>query len=752
MFGKLSITALTEKIGLWPDLCGYCDNHIGVNINKTLAEMKVMIGYKTDNIEFQFNEEGGYIEKLDFKGKNYAFSPISVFQIALRDINGKQERLSVDSFSFKESNALSNGFECVYQNDAFEVTVKAEVKDGIEWGIDVTNNGEDIIEWVNFPQIVVANDMKDSGGDSKILWGFNEGCLVDNIKFRNSGWGYIEPEYPSEGVMGIFPAIVETQMMAYYDNESGLYLASHDNNENLKGIDFYEYDDGIKLQFRHYTGCDFKENYNMPYPMVMKFFEGDWMEAAEIYRSWFDENKSDEFIPIKENKKIPKWYSESPVIVTYPVRGLFDTDEMSPNKLFPYVNAMKYIEEFEKKFDSKIMVILMHWEGTAPWAPPIVWPPYGGEDELKKFIDALHERGDVFGVYCSGLGWTQKSNLVDYDMTAYYEENNLKEYMCLSPEQDLPLSKICTEQRSGYDMCPTQDFTVDVICDQVKKMVDGGIDYIQLMDQNHGGTSYFCYSRNHNHPPVPGKWQVEAVKKLLNKAGSYNEKVLLGCESAAAETYIPKLLFSDNRYNLCYTIGQPVPLYAYIYHKYLNNFMGNQVCTHAGFDHKKSPENIFVRTAYSFCAGDMLTVVIDDEARCIFNWGYYEDGVYPDQDALATLIKNLNYWRQGRTEKYLHRGVMQKPIKVECDKTQMIGARGFDHEFDSVLTSAWEADDGSFGQFLVNYASEPKICRIKLADNEKVALYKEKDKVEKELSGTCEITIDGFSAVLIEKI
>ena len=711
-----------------------------------------MICFGSDNIKLCFNEECGYIEKLDYKGKNYVFSNISLFEIALRDINGKQKRTSMSDFKLKESHNSGDGFECVYESDIFEVTVNAKLQKDIEWGIHVANKIEEVIEWVNFPQIVVANDLKDNGGDSKILWGFNEGALVDNIKFRNSSWGYIEPQYPSEGVMGLFPAIVETQCMAYYNSESGLYFASHDKNENLKGIDFYEYEDGIKLQFRHYTGCDFGEDYTMPYPMVMDFFEGDWMNAAEIYRSWFEENRSENFIPIKENKKLPKWYSESPVIVTYPVRGLFDTDEMSPNKLFPYCNAMKYIEDFEKKFDSKIMVILMHWEGTAPWAPPIVWPPYGGEEELKKFIDALHERGDVFGVYCSGLGWTQKSNLDDYDMTEYFEKNNLKEYMCLSPMQELPMSKICTEQRSGYDMCPTQDFTIDIICDQVKKMVDFGIDYIQLMDQNHGGTSYFCYSRKHNHPSVPGNWQVDAVKKLLDKAGSYGEKVLLGCESAAAETYIPQLLFSDNRYNLCYTIGEPVPLYAYIYHKYLNNFMGNQVCTHFGFDHKRSPENIFLRTAYSFCAGDMLTVVIDDEARCIFNWGYREEGIYPDQDNLAKLIRNLNYWRQGKAEKYLHRGVMQKPLEVECDKILMFGVRGFHHEYDSILTSAWEADDGSFGQFLVNYTGEQKVCIIKLPENEKFALYKGIDKVEKELVGTNEIIIDGFSAVLIEKI
>ena len=148
----------------------------------------------------------------------------------------------------------------------------------------------------------------------------------------------------------------------------------------------------------------------------------------------------------------------------------------------------------------------------------------------------------------------------------------------------------------------------------------------------------------------------------------------------------------------------------------------------------------------------MLTVVIDDEGRYIFNWGYHEEGIYPNQELLAELIKNLNYWRRGSTEKYLHRGAMRRPFKVECDRTKMIGSKGFDHEFDSVLTSAWEADDGSVGQFLVNYADRPKTCKINLPDDEKFSLCKEIGNVEKELSGICEITIDRLSAILIEKI
>ena len=38
-----------------------------------------------------------------------------------------------------------------------------------------------------------------------------------------------------------------------------------------------------------------------------------------------------------------------------------------------------------------------------------------------------------------------------------------------------------------------------------------------------------------------------------------------------------------------------------------------------------------------------------------------------EQKRAETLIKNLNYWRQGPGKKYLHTGKMIKPDKVSCD-------------------------------------------------------------------------------------
>lgn len=711
-----------------------------------------MIKCCKNGINIEFDEISSEIKELSYEGKSYIGDTIPVFSISFMNKCGAGDVVCSSEFKLTGTEQSSDGFVCQYENSTAKVEMSVAVTDNISWDINVLPIDKEMtVEWVDYPQILVPDKLKDKDGGSKILWGFNEGVIVDDMNLKENAWGYMEPKYPSEGVMGLFPAIVETQFMAYYDETSGLYIAAHDNHNNLKGIDFYRYKNGIKLQFRHFTGADFGERYIMSYPMVTEFFKGEWQDAADIYRNWFEENHSDEFVPIERNKMLPKWYGESPVIVTYPVRGKYDTDVMTPNKLFPYENAMPYIKRLEKELNSKIMVILMHWEGTAPWAPPYVWPPFGGESALEKFIKEIHDDGNVIGVYCSGMGWTQHSNITDYDMPEKFENEHLESVMCVSPEQKLEPSKICTPQRAGYDMCPTQKFTVEVLKDQVQKMADAGLDYIQLLDQNHGGTSYFCYSHNHGHPPVPGKWQVDAVKRLLSVVKGNYPKLLLGCESAAAESYIPQLLLSDNRFNLNYRIGRPTPAYAYIYHKYVNNFMGNQVCANIWIDYDKSPENLQERIAYSFCAGDMLTIVLNDEGSIMWNWGQVGIEKMPDQKAIVELIKNLNEWRCGRGKKYIHSGDMVKPYRTISQKGRIARVGIPDLMCDKIYTCAWKSSDNTYGQFLVNYNKADEQCEVELPGNCKFKVYDNYGNFYAINGGKTKITVKGLSAVMIER-
>lgn len=691
----------------------------------------------------------GYIKSLKYADKEYIGAIMPLFNIAFRDKSGVQTRINAFDMDMTSCEQNENDVKYVYEKDGLITNVSVSVGDEISWNISIDGNICGAVEWVDFPQIAVKDDFADNGGTSKVLWGFNEGTLIENMTDREKTLAYFEPEYPCKGIMGVFPAIVETQFMAYYNEESGMYIASHDADNNLKGINVYRKDGGVKLEYRHFTGCDFGQRYEMPYPMVIKFFHGDWHDASEIYRNWFKSCNKSEFIPIEKNNKLPDWYGESPVVITYPVRGRHDTDIMMPNKLFPYINVIPHVEHFEKAFGSKIMVLLMHWEGTAPWAPPVVWPPYGGEEELKRLIDELHKKGNVLGVYTSGLGWTINSNLVDdYNTEEYFNENNLKDEMCLSPEQMLPYSNICTAQRSGYDMCPTRDFTKNIVKQQVEHMVNAGIDYIQLMDQNHGGTSYFCYSQKHNHPPMPGKWQVDAVRELLKEIGNKSGKVLFGCESAAAESYISSLLFNDNRFNIAYYIGKPVPAYAYVYHEYINNFEGNQVCVDWEIDVDRSPESFYERIAYSFSAGDMLTAVINEDGEIDWNWGKKDrKRPVPNQQNSEMLIKNLNYWRQ-HEGKYLHSGKMIKADSIKCEEIKIWRNNGTYFSVPKVHTCAWEATDKSKAQFLINYSEVALTVEIELHD--KAVLSDMHGKCEKLDSGKNDLTVPPFSAVMIK--
>lgn len=164
-----------------------------------------------------------------------------------------------------------------------------KLENRIIWGIEVKGEKDKALEWVKYPQIAVVDDfINDVGeGTSKALWGFNEGTLIESMDDREKGIPYFEPEYPCVGIMGVFPAIVETQFIEYFDDRSGLYIASHDNKNHLKAINIYRKNDGVLLEFRHFAGCEFGESYTMPYPMVMGFSKGTGRTEQKFIKNGF---------------------------------------------------------------------------------------------------------------------------------------------------------------------------------------------------------------------------------------------------------------------------------------------------------------------------------------------------------------------------------------------------------------------------------------------------------------------------------
>lgn len=708
--------------------------------------------FSNQKYELQLDKMGA-VMSLKSMGKQFIKQRLPLFVFQLRDGGNTQ---IINSDQAQNITLCDNGdnIKLKYEFKSLTFDIKMVFGNRIEATFSFQNYTNMYVEWVSFCPLAVPNDLVSTGGNGHIIIDTNEGMLIEDIKLKENFYPYKfrSLDYPSEGLYAMFPAVVQSQFLSYYDDTAGIYIAAEDTERTVKGIDFGPLGDAIKLQFKLYPGIEKGvTQFNLGYNLVMDFFCGDWYNAAQMYREWFEENLPKYLLPIEENQDLPEWYTDSPLVVTYPVQGIHDMDPSGPNRLFPYSNALPYLEKIGKATDSRIMAVLMHWESTAPWAPPYVWPPLGGEKMLADFCNELHKRNYMLGVYCSGISYTIQSNINDYNMQNEYDEKGLSRHMCASPTGEI-ISKTCQAQRKSYDMCIAEDFTKRVLLDEAHKIASSGLDYIQILDQNHGGTPYFCFSDKHSHPAVPGKWMVEHMTDFLVKLkATVGKNVLLGCESAAAESYIPYMNLNDNRFNLNGYVGKFIPLYGYIYHKYLQNFSGNSVCSQDIFDERRSPDSYLLRAAHSFLAGDFMTLVINEDGKIAWAWGEREFDYLPDQEAVLSFIKSATSYKRGIGKKYLTFGEMIKPYYVDCDTVKMYktNAERFT-QYPCVLTTAWKASDGTHAQFLANYCLQDKVCTIDLSNTKGAEVIDQNGNVIKTLSAeVCTINVPRNSVVMI---
>ncbi len=647
--------------------------------------------------EMTFSGENGAVTSFVFNEKELVVKSKELFTLYFRD-RSKERKLfpllgsAFADFSRKENNLIFSG-NPAYPSLRVEIAIRIE--DGFFYfRPSVTGIPREItLERIDAPQITVSNE-------GQVLWPYSEGVLVNNA----ARFDFLPATFPDKFYCGYYPGFCQMQFLAHYFQGTGIYFAAHDPGHTTKTVGFGNDGNG-NVQLHLETFCDASDcsEYRSGFDYVVGVFQGDWMDAAAIYRNWI--------INSMETPQQPEWISDSPVVVIYPVRGNGKiTDE--PNEYFPYENAMPYIRKLAEGFDSRILSHLMRWDGHAPWAPPYAWPPMGGIDSLLKFRDLLHGEGHLLGLYGSGTYWTLKSKINDYSTEKYFSREKLDRFMTRGPNGEIE-AEICNGIRKGCGMCITEEWCRQIFKEQVSAMASAGVDFIQLLDQNLGGAALLCYSEEHSHPPAPGRWQTEAMSGLLQEISGKLETCILGTECAAAEPYIKFLQLNDSRPVFTYRFGMPVPVYQFVYHRYCSNFMGNQTDASRLIKCHECPENLLWRIAYAFNAGDLLSVTLRD--RGIIDWGAAADwnSPPPDQETTVTLIRNLNHVRK-RYPEFLLKGIMIKPfINVEGSK-YVLRLADRDEVIDSFTQSAWESLDGRRAQFITNFLPKTQklSCRL----------------------------------------
>ena len=674
------------------------------------------IELKSDDAVLCLSEKNGAVESLVAAGVERVVPAAEAFSLQLLDDKGEPTRLKSSEFVFEWSapkistpSTLLHGQLLTWRHATGLVVHMFITATGGEFRLkpSVENIPAGmLLEWFDGPQVCFAPDRA-------LVWPVDEGVEVTKFekKYRLTGYRERFAPWPDDP---LYPGLAQMQFMAAYKDGRGVYFSAVDDRHTPKAVD-WDRQDGKSIRLTLQTFCgdlDADGAWRPKFHYSLRPYDGGWMEACEIYRDWV------RTLPDFQKKpNRPMWMYDSPVNLIYPVRGEgLDNKprDMKPNRYFPYVNAMSAVEKYGKLLDSRIMALLMHWEGTAPWAPPYVWPPYGGEEELAKFRDALHARGDLLGVYCSGTAWTQISAIVPtYSLEQRFEDEHLGRHMMRGPKGEITAC-ICNgfdAQKLGYDMCLAEDWCVGEIVAEAAKLSRFGIDYTQFFDQNLGGGWLLCYAKHHKHPPIPGAWAVDAMIALQKRLVASGGGMVFGCEQTAATPYVPTLPYSDIRPTIgLMFFGRPVPGSSFVFHEWMCNFTGNQC--------GMGKMNPFWRWASGFVNGDMFSFVLGDNDEIVQGWPSNWKDDFPERGEFVSFVKRLNDIRK-RHPSFLLEGKMIRPF-LKCEsRPATVKYEGWSSgtvETTEILTSFWENAKGERIGFAANWRREPSELTITYAD------------------------------------
>lgn len=638
-----------------------------------------------------------------------------LFVLQLRDIVGNPIRLK--SEQFRECTVTSEGqdWQLCYggcrEIPSLQVVIRAKRReDGVHWRLQANGLPDFLaLEWADYPKLPIRRSPS-----MALLLPYCEGLLIDDVYLlEQNTFGRNEYlEFPLRGNASYYPGTESAQFLAVVQDNTCLYVACEDSAHTLKSLEIaVDTPESFRLVLQQYA-CG-KNTFD--YEVITSALEGDWYEAAERYRGWMKEN--DRTLPAPLPERIPGWLAEGPVILALPIKGEgLDAGSVSPNEYYPYENVAKLARTYHEKLNAPVLALLMHWEGTAPWAPPYIWPPYGGEEQMRDFIAEMHRDGNLVGLYASGIGWTQQSMIEpSYARTVQFKEEHLEEEMCRGPRQELH-SAVCNGlhgQRLGYDLCASRKFTADVVCSEIEKAASAGVDYLQFFDQNPGGSAPMCYAWHHDHPAWPGPWMAENMAALLQKAGKAAGRTVLGCEYAAAEPFMKACRLNDLRGHLNWSYGRPVPLHQFLFHEYSWGFSGNAIGLNQMLDTEATPGLLLWYLAWHFAAGNLLTVVMKEHGQIHWCWVNSWRNRGPEQEPICTLLANLAALRKGILGEIFLHGRMEKLPKLTVLKRDIVHLDKRVFKLEAVLCSAWSWQ-GRRAILLVNSLEKTADCSLEI--------------------------------------
>ena len=207
----------------------------------------------------------------------------------------------------------------------------------VTMSISVKNNSKALRLWeLDFPKLAIRPLGK--AENNQVVYPWRRGRLRKLEKFSSPTY----QEYPGSSARFQFVAL------SCPDTKKSIYFASLDSGGSEKIFrEFFNPGTGnfelTVTQFPSDRGLA-GNNANIPYAFKLGCFEGDWYNAARIYRKWWQQQPWAARGPLAINKDVPEWLKKSPVFLRFYLRtsrGLGINENLK--------NALKWAEFLEKR-------------------------------------------------------------------------------------------------------------------------------------------------------------------------------------------------------------------------------------------------------------------------------------------------------------------------------------------------------------------------------------------------------------------